>query len=218
VRQTGLQVLFTDREHAGRELAAALRDYADRQDVVVLGLPRGGVPVAFEVARQLEAPVDVFVVRKLGLPEQPELAMGAIASGDVRVLNDTVVRDAQLSAETIEHVTSAEREELARRERLYRGERAGLPLEGKTVILVDDGVATGSSIRAAVRALREQHPAQIVVTVPVAPPTTCEELRGEADDVVCVHTPEPFVAIGAWYERFPQVSDGEIRDLLGRAP
>jgi putative phosphoribosyl transferase len=202
---------------AGRELAGALSDYAHRDDVVILALPRGGVPVGFEVARQLEAPLDVFVVRKLGLPEQPELAMGAIASGGVRVLNDEVVRAAQVSEETIEAVTASERAELARRERLYRGDRPALEIEGKTVILVDDGLATGSTMRAAVRALREQRPARIVVAVPVAPRQTCEQLAREADEVVCPRTPAPFLAIGIWYESFPQTSDDEIRDLLARA-
>jgi putative phosphoribosyl transferase len=217
VRPTELQARFSDRAEAGRELAAALSQYARREGVVVLALPRGGVPVAFEIARELEVPLDVFVVRKLGLPEQPELAMGAIANGGVRVLNDEVVRAAAVSPETIEEVAAREHEELARRERAYRSGRQALRVEGKTVILVDDGLATGSSMRAAVRALREQRPAQIVVAVPVAPPATCEELGGEADEVVCACTPEPFVAIGAWYEHFPQVSDGEIRDLLTQA-
>ena len=217
MRPTELQARFSDRAEAGRELAAALSQYARREDVVVLALPRGGVPVAFEVARELEVPLDVFVVRKLGLPEQPELAMGAIASGGVRVLSDEVVAAAAVPPETIEEVAAREHEELARRESVYRGGRSALRVEGKTVILVDDGLATGSSMRAAVRALREQRPAQIVVAVPIAPPATCEELRGEADQVVCAYTPEPFVAIGAWYEHFPQVSDGEIRDLLAQA-
>jgi predicted phosphoribosyltransferase len=212
-----LQPLFGDRAQAGYELAAALSEYAGREDVAVFALPRGGVPVGFEVARKLGAPLDVFVVRKLGLPEQPELAMGAIASGGVRVLNDEVVEAAEVPPETIEEVAAREHEELARRESVYRGERAALTVEGKTVILVDDGVATGSSMRAAVRALREQRPAQIVVAVPVAPPATCEELAAEADDVVCAHTPEPFLAIGTWYEDFPQVPDDEIRELLAKA-
>jgi putative phosphoribosyl transferase len=210
-------VRFGDRAEAGRKLAAELREYAGRQDVVVLALPRGGVPVAFEVARKLRAPLDVFVVRKLGLPAQPELAMGAIASGGARVLNDEVVQAAGILPETIEAVTAREREELGRREQLYRGEQPSLAIDGKTVILVDDGVATGSTMRVAVQALRRQRPAQIVVAVPVAPRQTCEELRGEADYVVCTRTPEPFMAIGVWYEQFRQTSDDEIRDLLGRA-
>jgi putative phosphoribosyl transferase len=217
VRPPELQARFSDRAEAGRELAAALSQYARREDVVVLALPRGGVPVAVEVARKLEVPADVFVVRKLGLPEQPELAMGAIASGGVRVLNDEVVGAAAVPPETIEEVAAREHEELARRESVYRGMCPALRVERKTVILVDDGLATGSSMRAAVRALRQQRPAQIVVAVPIAPPATCEELRSEADEVVCACTPEPFVAIGAWYEHFPQVSDDEIRDLLAQA-
>ena len=213
----GLQARFADRVEAGRELAAGLREYAGRDDVVVLALPRGGIPVAFEVARELGAPLDVILVRKLGLPEQPELAMGAIASGGVRVLNDEVVRATAVSPEEIEEVAAREGEELARRERLYRGERPPPAIEGKVAILVDDGLATGSTMLAAIGALRRQRPARIVVAAPIAPPETCEELRREADDVVCVRTPEPFLAIGAWYERFPQVSDDEIRNLLARA-
>src|ERR687888_109711 len=217
MRPTELQERFGDRAQAGRELAAVLSRYAGREDVVVLALPRGGVPVGLEVARELDAPLDVYVVRKLGLPEQPELAMGALASDGIRVLNDEVVEAAAVPPETIEEVAAREHEELARRESVYRGGRSALRVEGKTVILVDDGLATGSSMRAAVRALRGQRPAQIVVAVPIAPPATCEELRGEADQVVCACTPEPFLAIGAWYEHFPQVSDGEIRDLLAQA-
>jgi len=217
MRPTELQARFSDRAQAGRVLARALSQYAGREDVAVLALPRGGVPVGVEIARELGAPLDVFVVRKLGLPEQPELAMGAIASGGVRVLNDEVVEAAAVPPETIEEVAAREQGELVRREREYRGERPALRVEGKTVILVDDGLATGSTMRAAVRALREQRPAQIVVASPVAPPATCEVLGGEADEVVCARTPEPFVAIGAWYERFPQVSDHEIRGLLAKA-
>ena len=213
----GLQARYADRVEAGRELAAGLREYAGRDDVVVLALPRGGIPVAFEVARELGAPLDVILVRKLGLPEQPELAMGAIASGGVRILNEDVVRATAVSRETIEEVAAREGEELARRERLYRGERPPPAIEGKVAILVDDGLATGSTMLAAIGALRRQRPARIVVAAPIAPPETCEELRREADDVVCVRTPEPFLAIGAWYERFPQVSDDEIRNLLARA-
>jgi predicted phosphoribosyltransferase len=217
VPRIGLQARFADRVEAGRELVAGLHEYAGRDDVVVLALPRGGVPVAFEVARELGGPLDVVLVRKLGLPGQPELAMGAIASGGVRVLNDEVVRATGVSPEEIEEVAAREGEELSRRERLYRGERPPPTIEGKAVILVDDGLATGSTMLAAIRALRRQRPARIVAAAPIAPPETCEELRGEADDVVCARTPEPFLAIGAWYERFPQVSDDEIRDLLERA-
>jgi predicted phosphoribosyltransferase len=205
---------FRDREEAGRKLAAALAAYADCPDVVVLGLPRGGVPVAFEVAETLGAPLEVFVVRKLGLPVQPELAMGAIASGGVEVLNERVIRAADVSPATIEEVAAREREELARRERVYRGGRPERAVEGRTAILIDDGLATGSTMRAAVEALRAKRPERIVIAVPVAPRDTCEALRREADEVVCLSTPEPFAAIGTWYESFPQCDDGEIRRLL----
>jgi predicted phosphoribosyltransferase len=215
--RTRTQPRFADRADAGRLLGHELRHFAGREDVVVLALPRGGVPVAFEVARELEAPLDVFVVRKLGLPEQPELAMGALASGGLRVLNDDVVQAATVSRETIERVAGQEQQELERRERLYRDGRPPVEVAGKAVILVDDGLATGATMLAAVRALRTRDPSEIVVAVPIAPPETCEGLRGEADDVVCARTPEPFVAIGVWYEQFRQVSDEEIRDLLNRA-
>jgi putative phosphoribosyl transferase len=208
---------FADRAEAGRELAAALGGYRGRGDVIVLALPRGGVPVAFEVARELRAPLDVFVVRKLGLPAQPELAMGAIASGGVQVLNEEVVRTLSVPRQMIEEVAAREQEELARREHVYRGDRPRRPVEGKTIILVDDGVATGSTMRAAVQALRKQNPAEIVIAIPVAPPETCAALEREADRVVCVRTPEPFLALGAWYASFTQTSDAEIQDLLARA-
>ena len=208
---------FADRAEAGRELASALREYRGRDDVVVLALPRGGVPVGFEVARELGVPLDVFVVRKLGLPAQPELAMGAIASGGVQVLNQEVVQTLGVPASTIEEVAAREQEELDRREQLYRGDRPGHSVEGKTIILVDDGVATGSTMRAAVKAVRMQHPGEIVVAIPVAPPETCEALRKDADRVVCIRTPEPFLALGAWYASFVQTPDAEIQDLLARA-
>jgi predicted phosphoribosyltransferase len=216
VRSSAVDVRFRDRAEAGRELAAALQEYAGRSDVVVLALPRGGVPVAYEVATALRAPLDVFVVRKLGLPGQPELAMGAIASGGIQILNEEVVEAAAVSSATIEDVAARERAELARRERLYRGRRAPEPVKGRVVLLVDDGVATGSTMRAAIRALREQRPARIVVAVPVAPPKTCEALHGEADDVLCLRTREPFGAISVWYESFPQANDDEIREFLER--
>jgi putative phosphoribosyl transferase len=217
MRPIGVEEKFRDRAEAGRELAHALQEYAGRSDVVVLALPRGGVPVAYEVARALEAPLDVCVVRKLGLPGQPELAMGAIASGGERVLNEKVVAEADVSDEEIEEVAAREQEELSRLEPMYRGDRPPLAVEGRTVLLVDDGLATGSTIRAALAAVRRQRPARRVVAVPVAPPQTCAALRGDADEVVCIRTPEIFGAVGAWYEHFPQTSDAEIRDLLERA-
>jgi len=207
-------MLFRDRIEAGQVLASHLSHYADRDDVLVLGLPRGGVPVAFEVARALHAPLDVFVVRKLGLPGHPELAVGAIASGGVRVLNDEVVRAFDLPPELIDAVAEREERELERRERAYRGDRPRLDVQGRTVILVDDGLATGSSMRAAVEALRSQHPARLVVAVPVGARDTCQELKCEADEAVCAHTPEPFRAVGLWYDDFSQTSDAEVRQLL----
>jgi putative phosphoribosyl transferase len=207
---------FRDRAAAGRELARALEEYADRPDVVVLGLPRGGVPVAFEVARELRAPLDVFVVRKLGLPGQPELAIGAIASGGIRVLNEQVIAETGLGDDTIDAVTEREQRELERRERLYRGGREVVPVEGRTVLLVDDGLATGSTMRAALAALLRRRPGKLVVAVPVAPLSTCAELRREAVAVICLHTPRNFLAVGAWYTEFPQTSDAEIQELLAQ--
>jgi putative phosphoribosyl transferase len=210
-------MLFRNRTDAGRQLAAELRAYANRPDVVVLGLPRGGVPVAFEVARALHAPLDVFLVRKLGVPGHEELAMGAIASGGVRVLNEEVVRTLHIPEETIDAVAAEEQRELERRERTYRGDRPPADVRGRTVILVDDGLATGSTMRAAVAALRRQEPARIVVAVPVGAVETCEELGTEADGAVCVRTPDPFYAVGIWYGNFSQTTDEEVRDLLERA-
>jgi predicted phosphoribosyltransferase len=188
--------------------------YAGRPDVLVLALPRGGVPVAYEVAEALHAPLDVFVVRKLGVPGHEELAMGAIASGGMRVLNQEVVYGAHISDETIEHVAERELHELERREQVYRGNRPQIDPHGKIVILVDDGLATGSTMRAAVRALRLQAPRQIVVAVPTASPQTCTELQREVDEVICAATPEPFYAVGIWYEDFTQTSDDDVRALL----
>jgi predicted phosphoribosyltransferase len=210
-------MLFRDRAEAGRALAQKLRAYAGRDDVVVLGLPRGGVPVALEVARALDAPLDVFLVRKLGVPGHEELAMGAIASGGVRVLSEDVVRHLNLSPRAIEAVAFAEQRELQRREREYRGDEPPPDVRGKTVILVDDGLATGATMRAAVAALRRQGPARIVVAVPVAAASTCEELRDIADEVVCALTPEPFFAVGQWYHDFSQTTDEEVRELRRRA-
>ena len=208
---------FRDRSEAGRLLAAQLAAYAGRPDVLVLALPRGGVPVAFEVARALEAPLDVFLVRKLGVPGHEELAMGAIATGGVRILNDQLVRELTIPDHVIEAVASKEQEELVRRERLYRANRPAPDVRGRTVILVDDGLATGATMQAAIKALRQQRPARIVVAVPIAASDTCDALRTEADDVVCTVTPEPFYAVGLWYEDFSQTSDEEVRDLLARS-
>jgi predicted phosphoribosyltransferase len=208
---------FRDRTEAGRLLAEKLQEYANRSDVVVLALPRGGVPVAFEVARALNVPLDIFLVRKLGLPEQEELAMGAIATGGVRVLNEEVVRALDIPDEIVDAVAEKEERELERREREYRGGRAPVDVRGRTVILIDDGLATGSSMRAAALALKNKHPAQIVVAVPVGSPSTCAEFASEVDKVVCAVTPEPFWGVGQWYRDFSQTSDEEVRDLLGRA-
>jgi putative phosphoribosyl transferase len=208
---------FGSRREAGRELATKLMTYSDRGDVLVLALPRGGVPVAYEVARALRAPLDVFLVRKLGVPGDEELAMGAIATGGVRVLNEDVTM--YIDEAVIDAVVSREQIELKRRERLYRGERPAPGVKGLTVILVDDGLATGSTMHAAVVALREMRPLKIIVAVPVAPPQSCEEFRSEVDEVVCAMTPEPFMAVGRWYADFSQTSDQEVRELLekGRA-
>ena len=208
---------FRDRAEAGRVLAAKLGEYANRGDVVVLALPRGGVPVGFEVAKALNAPLDVFVVRKLGLPGQEELAMGAIASGGARVLNRELIRAVGIPAEVVEQVTQEEQRELERREREYRDGRPPVNVHGRTVILVDDGLATGSSMRVAVLALKQKEPAQIVVAAPVAPRESCAELEAVADRVVCAVTPEPFWGVGQWYADFSQTRDEEVRDLLRRA-
>ncbi len=207
---------FRDRRHAGRVLAQSLAAYAGRDDALVLALPRGGVPVAFEVAQALGLPLDVCIVRKLGVPGHEEYAMGALASGDVRVLNDDVVRSLQISDAAIEAVTRNERLELERRERLYRQGRPAPRLAGRCVILVDDGLATGATMLAAVRAVRAQLPARTVVAVPTAAAETCAQLRREADEVVCATTPEPFRAVGLWYEDFSQTGDDEVRELLIR--
>lgn len=207
---------FTNRAEAGELLAARFTELADRDDVIVLALPRGGVPVGYEVARSLRVPLDVFVVRKLGVPGHEELAMGAIASGEIRLLNHEVVDALGIPGELIEQVARREKAELERRERLYRGNRPPVSLTNKTVILIDDGLATGSTMRAAAAAIRRQEPAAIIVAVPVGAPSTCDEMRDVADDVVCLRTPEPFVAVGLWYRDFSETSDAEVRELLGR--
>ena len=207
--------LFRDRREAGRLLAAKLTAYANRPDVIVLALPRGGVPVADEVARALGAPLDVFVVRKLGVPGSEELAMGAVATGGVRVLNDQLVNRLGIPDHLIDAVAVREGQELARRERLYRGGRPLLDVRDRTVILVDDGLATGATMHAAIAALRQLHPARIVVAVPTASPETCEEMRAEVDDVICAITPEPFQAVGRWYQDFAQTTDEEVLEVLG---
>lgn len=205
---------YVDRLDAGRRLAEGLAAYADRADVLVLGLPRGGVPVAYEVAQALHAPLDVYLVRKLGVPGHEELAMGAIATGGVMQLNRDVIDELNIPEEVIRTVSLREWQELARREALYRGSKPQPEVAGKTVILVDDGLATGSTMRAAVSSLKKQGPARIVVAVPVAAVQTCELLRTEVDEVVCPHTPEQFYAVGLWYRDFSPTTDEQVRELL----
>ncbi|MCA1683347.1 MAG: phosphoribosyltransferase [Actinobacteria bacterium] len=209
---------FRDRADAGRMLAAHLAHLAGRDDVVVLGLPRGGVPVAYEVARALRAPLDVFLARKLGVPGQPELAMGAIAGGGVRVLHQAVIDALAIAPEAIEDVAAREGAELARREQVYRRGRPPLDVAGRTVVVVDDGLATGATMRAAVTALRAQLAGRIVVAVPVGPRETCDEMAAEADEVVCARVPASFQAVGQWYDDFSPTTDDEILALLSRSP
>jgi putative phosphoribosyl transferase len=208
---------FPNRAEAGRQLAEKLEKYAGRDEVIVLGLPRGGVPVAYEVAKRLRASLDVFVVRKLGVPGFEELAAGAIASGGVRVLNEDVMRTIPYADAAIEAVTIKETAELQRREQIYRDGRPAPELRDRIVILVDDGLATGATMRAAVKALRESGAAKIVVAVPVGPPDTCREIAEEADETICLSTPEFFQAVGQYYEDFSQTSDANVRELLARA-
>jgi putative phosphoribosyl transferase len=209
--------IFRDRRHAGQVLAKQLEHYAGWDDVVVLALPRGGVPVAFEVAKALKAPLDVFLVRKLGLPGHAELAMGAIASGGVRVLNEDVVRRLDIPASIIDQVASREQKELERRERAYRGDRPSLDVQDRIAILVDDGLATGASMRAAVAGLKRRQPASVIVAVPTAAPETCKDLEDEVDEIVCAITPQPFFGVGLWYDDFSQTTDEVVRDLLEQA-
>ena len=205
---------FRDRPQAGQLLSKKLAGYANREDVIVLALPRGGVPVAREIARSLRTPLDVFLVRKLGVPGQEELAMGAIASGGVRILNQDIVQAMAIPTHVIDSVTATEVQELARRERLYRGDRPAPDVTGHTVILVDDGLATGATMRAAVAALRRMKPKRIVIAVPIAAVPTRQEFAREVDEIVCLHTPEPFFSVGFWYDDFSQTTDEDIREML----
>ncbi len=207
---------FRNRTEAGKLLASQLTDYANRSDVLVLGLPRGGVPVAYEVAKELNAPLDVCLVRKLGVPGHKELAMGAIAAGGVRVINENVIDWLRISPETINEVAAMEIRELDRRSHIYRGNRPLPKVKNHTIILVDDGIATGATIRAAISTLKKQKPRKLVVAVPVAGLSTCEELEAEVDEVVCILKPEDLYAIGLWYEDFQQTTDAEVCELLTR--
>jgi len=208
---------FKNRSEAGRLVAGALDHYRDRPDALILALPRGGVPVGYEIAKALHLPLDVFVVRKLGVPGEEELAMGAIASGGVRSLNKSVIDQLGIPQSVIDDVSNREALEVERREWLYRGDKSPIDVSNRVVILVDDGLATGSTMKAAVAALRRQNPARIVVAVPTAPPEACEELQPNADEVVCAVTPEPFFSVGLWYEHFDQTTDAEVTELLRRA-
>ena len=210
-------MIYRDRVDAGKQLATKLGDYSDRDYVLVLALPRGGVPVAYEVAKALRAPLDIFLVRKLGVPGHEELAMGAISTGGVRVLNHDVVDYLGISTDVIDAVANTELKELERRERAYRGNRPEPEVRGKTVILIDDGLATGSTMLAAVKALRQQEPARIVVAVPVSATQTCDEYRMGVDEIICAKTPGPFMGVGMWYRDFSQTTDQEVREILAQA-
>ena len=208
---------FNDRTDAGKILSERLSEYANREDVLILALPRGGVPVAFEVAKELNLKMDIFIVRKLGVPGNEELAMGAIASGNIRVLNEDVIRSFRIPQKAIDEATANELGELERRERIYRKNRPVPKISGSTVILIDDGLATGATMRAAVAAVKTKNPAKVIIAVPVAAPDTCSDFGSEVDEVMCVATPEPFYGVGAWYEDFSQTTDKEVCDLLDRA-
>jgi len=208
---------FLDRRDGGRQLAAKLSEYADQPDVIALALPRGGVPVAHEVARVLDVPLDLLIVRKLGLPGREELAIGAIASGGIRILNEDIVHALSVDPEVIDRVTEQEMEELQRRQQQYRGDRAALEVRDRTVILIDDGLATGASMLAAVQALRTRNPARIIVAVPAAAPQAIDLLRKKVDKIVCVMAPDPFEGVGKWYEDFSQTTDEEVRMLLEKS-
>jgi putative phosphoribosyl transferase len=209
--------LFKDRADAGRALAGRVMRAISDPNPLILALPRGGVPVAFEVARALRAELDIFLVRKLGVPGHEELAVGALASGGIRILNHSLISDLHLSQQVIEQITAREQRELERREALYRAGRPAIPVRGRTIVLIDDGLATGASMKAASKALRAEDPQRLIVAVPIGAQQTCDEFRGEVDEVICVATPEPFLAVGIWYEDFEQTSDEEVQSLLERA-
>ena len=209
--------IFENRRDAGKQLAKELSEFKGQNDAIVLGLPRGGIPVAYEVAKALELPLDVFIVRKLGVPGQPELAMGAIASGDIKVMNESVVRNAGISDQQIEEVAHKEKEELKKREKAYRGARPDIDLQGKTVLIVDDGLATGASMRAAISALREHNPKKIIAAIPTAPRDTCQEFESEVDQIICLRTPSPFWGVGGSYQNFSQTTNKEVRTFLNKA-
>jgi predicted phosphoribosyltransferase len=209
--------MFRDRREAGQKLADHLSAYANRPDVIVLALPRGGVPVAFEVARALHAPLDVFVVRKLGVPGHEEYALGAVATGGIRYVNQAVVQALRIPPHILQQVVAWEEKELDRRNRAYRGSRPAPDLRGRIVILVDDGLATGSTMRAAAAAIRQRQPARLIVAVPTAAQETCDQFRSEVDEIICAVTPEPFYAVGLWYHNFEQVTDAEVHQLLEQA-
>ena len=210
-------MIFRDRTEAGQVLASKLTKYLNQVNTVILALPRGGVPVAYEIGKELGLPVDIFVVRKLGVPGHEELAMGAIASGGVRHINRNVVDQLRIDSETIDVASRREQKEIERREQLYRGQRSPVDVRNKTVIVVDDGLATGSTMHAAIAALRQHRPARIVVAVPAASPQACSEIADQVDEIICAATPEPFYAVGQWYQEFSQTTDEEVRDLLARA-
>ena len=208
---------FQNRAEAGQVLARRLQQYKNQPDMLVLGLPRGGVPVAYEVARELNAPLDVFIVRKLGVPGHEELGMGAIATGGVRILHEGIIREFGISQELIDSVSEREQAELDRRNRLYRGDRPAPAIKDRTVVIVDDGLATGSTMKAAIQAVRQQAPRRLIVAVPTAPAETCEQVKESADEVVCAITPDPFLAVGGSYADFSQTTDEEVRDLIASA-
>lgn len=209
--------LFADRKEAGEKLAQKLSEYTSADNVVVLGLPRGGVPVAYEVAKAIQSPMDIFLVRKLGVPGHEELAMGAIASGGVRVLNDSLIDQLAITDKMLASVAAQEQQELERRERVYRGDNPRVELTDKKAILVDDGIATGASMKAAIEALRAHKPEKIIVAVPVSPPDTYMEIKEQVDEFVCIDTPQPFYGVGMWYEDFSQTTDEEVKKYMNQA-